>query len=347
MSYIAAIVKFLQKCGRADFRVSFKEDVYETDFGNDPVNEEKTPTPAEIAKIIEYLPIQAKALTLVLSSSGMRIGEALSLRISDVELDKNPVRVSIKAVNAAKKQANTKTRHARITFISSEAKTLLQEWLEYRPEYIRYHRGGKPIKEKPGYLAYQRGEKEIKEDDGRLFPFSGSNVETMWKFAVTKAGLGEKNEWGNGRLKLRIHNLRSFFRMYGGWTQLDVPEALIGHASGSKSDNGYKRFDQAEPRLAEEYLRCEKNLSIYEHEQAKNVTELKQKVEKQSDDITQLVTTITLKNSKLEQEVAGWKDYFQYSLTDTAKTIGELQEEVRILQEIANQQAEQLERLTE
>jgi integrase len=198
---------FLKKCGCVNFRDSFKEDIYETDNGTKAVNEEITPTPSEVAKIIEYLPIQAKALTLVLSSSGMRVGEALSLLISDVELDKNPVRVKIKAINMKTKLANTKTKHARIAFISSEAKTLLQEWIEYHPKYITYHRGSK----------------KMKVDNGKLFPFSTSNFEIMWKIACTKCGLGERNEWGNERLKLRVHNLRSFFRMYGRWTQLECP----------------------------------------------------------------------------------------------------------------------------
>ncbi|MCX6653602.1 MAG: hypothetical protein NTY03_00620, partial [Candidatus Bathyarchaeota archaeon] len=210
----------------------------------------------------------------------------------------------------------TKTKKKRITFISTEAKNVLQEWLTYRNRNFK--------------------------DDNRIFPFSLTNYNQIWTLACRKVGL-DKRDVNTRRLALHPHSLRKFFRTYGRWSNPDCAEVLLGHTSGLTAI--YSRLDQAESILEQEYLRCEPNLSIYEN--SRNVTELKQKVEQQSSDLTQLVTTITLRNAKLETEVSSWKDFFTCQNQETAKQIGELQEEINVLQEIANQQAEQLERLQE
>ena len=57
------------------------------------------------------MPLNARTLTLILSSSGMRVGEALSLKVSEIDVDRNPVRINLKA-------ANTKTKKKRITLES-------------------------------------------------------------------------------------------------------------------------------------------------------------------------------------------------------------------------------------
>ena len=67
------------------------------------------------------MPIHGKALTLILASSGMRVGESVRLKLSDIEFDRDPVRIKIRA-------KYTKTGKRRITFISPEAKEAVEEW---------------------------------------------------------------------------------------------------------------------------------------------------------------------------------------------------------------------------
>ena len=62
------------------------------------------------------------ALILTLLSSGMRIAEALNLRIADLDLESRPARVHIKA-------EYSKTRRDRWTFISDEAREAVKEIL--------------------------------------------------------------------------------------------------------------------------------------------------------------------------------------------------------------------------
>lgn len=65
------------------------------------------------------------ALILLLLSSGMRLGEALKLRVSDLNLDSSPASATIRA-------ENSKTGRRRIVFISDEArdavKAILFDW---------------------------------------------------------------------------------------------------------------------------------------------------------------------------------------------------------------------------
>ena len=124
-SYVAGVIRFLEDIGHAEFSDKFRKRIYETEHGNDAVNEERIPSNAEIARIVEYMPLHARTLTLMLSSSGMRVGECLALKSSDIMLDKNPVRINIRA-------EATKTKKKRVTFISSEAKAILQEWILYK-----------------------------------------------------------------------------------------------------------------------------------------------------------------------------------------------------------------------
>jgi len=66
---------------------------------------------------------QRRALYDVLVSSGMRLGEALSLTKNDIHLEENPVRVTIRA-------ETTKTKEGRDSFISSEAIDKLKPVIE-------------------------------------------------------------------------------------------------------------------------------------------------------------------------------------------------------------------------
>ena len=68
-----------------------------------------------------------RALYSVLISSGMRLGEALSLTKQDIHFNENPVRVTIRA-------ETTKTKEGRETYISSEAfdklKTIIEKTIK-------------------------------------------------------------------------------------------------------------------------------------------------------------------------------------------------------------------------
>ena len=69
-----------------------------------------------------------KALYLILLSSGMRIGEALSLRKKDFHFDEDPVRIILDA-------EITKTKEGRETYVSSEAVDKLKPLIEGKKDH--------------------------------------------------------------------------------------------------------------------------------------------------------------------------------------------------------------------
>jgi len=80
---------------------------------------DKVPSNVQLRKILMHMPVHGKALYLVLVSSGMRIGEALQVKLDDVDSDHDPPEVNIR-------RGYTKSGRPRITFISSEAKELVE-----------------------------------------------------------------------------------------------------------------------------------------------------------------------------------------------------------------------------
>ena len=71
-----------------------------------------------IRKLLDNSKEKRKALYLTLLSSGMRLGEALSLRKRDFNLESNPIKITIPG-------KFTKRRETRETYISSEAREIL------------------------------------------------------------------------------------------------------------------------------------------------------------------------------------------------------------------------------
>jgi len=75
-------------------------------------------TKEHLKLLLDYAKPERKALYLTLLSSGMRIGESLSLKKSDFDLSSDPIQITIQG-------KFTKTKQTRQTYISSEAKVLL------------------------------------------------------------------------------------------------------------------------------------------------------------------------------------------------------------------------------
>jgi len=150
--------------------------------------------------IIQHMDLKGKALFLTLASSGMRIGESLSLTLNDIDLEHDPVSIQIRG-------ENTKTGEQRFTFISSEAKEALIEWLKVRGAYME-----QAHYKNAGFLACGfSGPRPNPEEDNRIFPFAMKTAQDTWRLAIKSAGLRERDP-ATGRYSLHIHQLRKFFR---------------------------------------------------------------------------------------------------------------------------------------
>jgi len=75
-----------------------------------------------INRVIRFANPKLATVILIACSSGMRIGEIIQLRMSDVDLSTTPVTITIRA-------ETTKTRETRLTHISSEASNSLKDYL--------------------------------------------------------------------------------------------------------------------------------------------------------------------------------------------------------------------------
>jgi len=168
-----------------------------------------------------------RAIILMLSSSGMRIGELLKLRVGDIDQTGTCWMISIRA-------EYTKGNTQRFTFISSEAVEAVKEWLKERDTYLK----GK------------------KSD--LLFPMTDENVRIAFRNVLKKMG-EYKQDSGTNRSNTVLHGFRKFFS-----SQLrlkvpaDIVEMLMGH-NGYLSD-AYRRYNKKQIR--EYYEKGQATLSI-------------------------------------------------------------------------------------
>ncbi len=201
------------------------------------ITKDRIPTPEELKLIVYSCDLRGKALITLLASSGMRVGEALALRVKDVDFSKHPTRIHLRP-------EITKDRQERWCFISDEATEFLKSYLKDR------------ITQKDAYI-FQGRHQGIRADGSRYLrgewanePMSYWNADVIFTNALKKAGLYEKDEYG--RDVLHIHCLRKFF-----FTRLvpilgrEITEALMGHKE--YLDSAYRRFTIDE--LAEYYLK--------------------------------------------------------------------------------------------
>jgi integrase len=174
------------------------------------------------------------ALILTLLSSGMRLAEALNLRVSDLELDSTPVRVHIKA-------EYSKTKRNRVGFISDEAKEAIKD--------ILYDLA--PIAQEGGENRKHVARPKVAAPPGRyVFDYTG-DIWQREKLAILnfvrvreRAGLSEKFEdYQSTFHKVHFHLFRKFFLTKGS----DVigehaAHALIGHSF--YMDTYYRKSDE-------------------------------------------------------------------------------------------------------
>lgn len=190
---------------------------------------DRAPTLDELKRIILHTNSRGKAMISMLASSGMRIGELLSLRVKDVDCSRHPVTVSLRA-------EVTKDRQARYCFLSDEAATFLKEYLGKRAD-------------RPDDYVFNTTTRGREHVAGNL-PMSYWNADKILTVALRHSGLEQKDDYG--RDVLHLHSLRKFF-----FSQLvpvlgrEVVEALMGHKAFL--DSSYRRFTM--DQMVEYYLK--------------------------------------------------------------------------------------------
>jgi integrase len=242
-------------------------------------------TREKLRRILTHCDAKGRALFLLLESSGIRIGEVLQLELDDIDLTSEPPKVNVRG-------EYSKTGDRYYSFMSSEAKEALTEWIKERDNYLKV--AAKRGKGLAKFKGDGRGVKSV--DDDRIFPFSSTVATGMWNRALKKAGL-ENRDKGTHRRTMHVHMLRKYFDSQ---MRLTVPraivEALMGHEEGS--DDAYRRY--TEKQIREEYLKGEPHLYVFSTEEMRQLrTRYDSKMQQFAEDYLAMRQTI----KKLETRV--------------------------------------------
>ncbi len=219
------------------------ENIRRRGTGNKPVTKELPVTKEMLKQILIHGDAKAKALFLVAASSGLRVGELVQLKLTDIESESSPTKIIVRYTGPN----SVKTKTSRITFITDEATIALREWLKQRDGSIA--------------LAVKRTNfpnAKKNPDDDRVFPFQTNNVRNIWNGLLEKTGLDQKDE-RTGRYLIHIHSLRKYFRTRFSRHNRDIAEILMGHEGYLGT---YRQFTEDE--LIEEFKKGAKHLLVFE-----------------------------------------------------------------------------------
>jgi len=222
------------------FKLPRKIYVYEKGLTKDIIN-----------RIIRLANAKLAAAVLIACSSGMRIGEIVQLRFSDVDLTLEPVTITVRA-------ETTKTQETRITHISSEAASALKDYLsrKNRPskneDYVfllqhedrlgrlrerlaknEYNNIGLQKMDKKNIRILESNLKNITKEERYAKSVLSTNHNLEKQLSVLIKNIPElcaKNE--NGRSSIHFHAFRAWFKtQVTDAHQSDFAEALMGHKS--------------------------------------------------------------------------------------------------------------------
>jgi integrase len=185
----------------------------------------------------------SRCFFLFLLSTGCRLGEALQVKLSDVDWNASPVTVTLD-------ETTTKTGERRQVFLTTEAASYIQSvWLTPTEE------NGKILNNRKRYMAaadhkaqhfVSKGlshERPLMESDDRLWPCSESTAHKFLTTATVRAGFNERTK--AGIRKLHPHSTRKFFRTFFGMAAgPDAAETLLGHSPGLTSF--YRKLETSE-----------------------------------------------------------------------------------------------------
>jgi len=237
---------------------------------------------------LPHLSLLGRALVLVLASSGMRIGEALSVLLEDVNLDTSPARLYVRGPDA-------KGGAPRMVFISGEAAETLREWLKVRDQYLE-----SALKRNAGLVRAGASQPKARRDN-RLFPVTQRTVWESWGRALSAAGLDQRDPV-TGRLKRTYHGLRKFYLSQSKLViPAEIPEALAGHR-GYLTDE-YRRYTETE--LEDYYRQAEPQLTVMAPAEVREIqSEFRQKMQAHSEILENLVA----ENIELKKRVLGLEE---------------------------------------
>ena len=214
-----------------------------------------------ILRVLRSIPQKLQTIILVLTSSGMRIGELVQLRLADVDFTTTPTIIRIRA-------QTTKTRESRETFLTSEATSSFKDYLKrffgWKEDEDNSH-----LKDTIIFGRTSQIKNQNKKSQSKIPPHLTAEVLLMGtlSYHLDKVpGLDVKNP--SGRRVIHFHAFRKFFRTtVGNVCGRDYAEALMGHGFymdtyyNLPNDKRREMYMDTEPYLTiSDFKAVEKNL---------------------------------------------------------------------------------------
>ena len=195
--------------------------------------DDRAPTLEELRGILSWGKMRTKTLIIVMATSGMRLGEAIVLKIGNITFDSRPTRITL-SPKVAKK-----TGKGRTVYITDEATEYLKRYLGER--------------NRAGLWVFPS---EANQDDHMSEDRAWSTITEC----IEKAGLGKSKETTTcGRRKIHPYSLRKFFFSNAvGVIGETAAHAIMGH--GSYQQTYYRRTEE---ERSKDYLKCMAYLSIF------------------------------------------------------------------------------------
>lgn len=250
-----------------------------------PISEEEDLTKEMIRALLNASDLKLKTLVMFMLTSGVRLGEAITLTRNDVRIDPSGDYAVVSLKGKRKTGVGTKNVHSRTTFINKEAVELLNQWLQVREKYIRY------------IIGRSRGRFAVKtpRSDNRVFPFGKNNAENIIRTALKKSGLFKKDE-DTHRATIHYHLFRKYFvtnMTYGGVSDKYV-DFFTGHINAM--DRAYNK--PTTEKLLEIYRRGEPYLRIYD-ESALEIAKTREEMEDTKDRVRDMQLEHLMTKSKI------------------------------------------------
>lgn len=245
--WITGLKGFLRKCGvkiyTEDFRAIVKMPK-KLKFREEPLTKEI------ILRVLNNVSPKLRTIILVAVASGMRIGEIVQFKLSDVDFDSKPTRIRIRA-------EITKTRESRETFLTSEATKSLKDYL------TRYCDVGED------FIFGWKHKRKPRNNNPRETPLQSTEailINSLKRHLRNIPELSKVNE--NGIHMIHFHAFRKYFRtVVGNVVGRDYAEALMGHHFyldtyyNLPDDKKREMYLEAEPSLTiANYVSIEKDL---------------------------------------------------------------------------------------
>ncbi len=274
--WMAPTKGFLRKMGIKIYSEDFKQNVR---LPKEIREREEPLTKDLIVRILQVLPLKMRAVSLVAIASGMRIGEIVQLKISDIDFDSNPTKIKIRG-------ETTKTRESRETYLTEESTRIV---MDYLTKYYGWTEG-KTNESMQGTVIFDRitavHKNKVTFKKSKKARAIGNCEASLRKHTQHIPELAKLNR--NGRFQVHFHAYRKFFyTTVSNVVGPDYANALLGHRF--YLDTYYNMPKEKQKEL---FLKAEPYLTISDftkiEQELVSVSEKQNEIEKQHLDLIRM-----------------------------------------------------------